>query len=183
MIDSSARADDEDESSGERQIEPSTSDAVEPDEVVEGEIEQDRRLSRPTSFTGPLPPPHVLEEYDEVVPGLKHDIVDQWKAETAHRHRTIDGMRETDHQAMQAYYGGEKRGQYLGFVILVGVLIVAGLSVALGEPVVGVASLVMAAAAAIWALRRSSLGDGAGPTDIGNGDDVEQVTPRSEDEA
>ncbi|HEY5342271.1 MAG TPA: hypothetical protein VIJ66_01240 [Solirubrobacteraceae bacterium] len=40
-------------------------------------------------------------------PGLAREIVDQWKAETAHRHRTIDGLREIDHESMRSYYKGE----------------------------------------------------------------------------
>lgn len=88
-------------------------------EVVDGEVDDDglrtdRRVSMAaSSFSGPLPPPEVLRGYDEVQPGLGREIVEQWKAETAHRHSTIDALRRTDHAAMEAFYSGEKRGQIL----------------------------------------------------------------------
>ncbi len=86
-------------------------------------------------------------------------------------------MRGTDHEAMRAYYDGEKRGQYLGFAVLVGVLVIAALSVVLDQPVVGVASLVMAGSAAVWALRRSSVSQIPPPVDVGDGDEVEKLPP------
>ncbi len=173
-------ASEDDDLAGRGELEPAGAEAVEPDEVVEGEVEPDRRLSEPAGFAGPLPPPHVLDEYEHVVPGLKHDIVDQWKTETAHRRQTVDGMRKTDHRAMRAYYEGEKRGQFLGFAILVGVLGVAVLAILTSQPWVGIAAL-GAAGTAIWALRRDSRGDSGDdpPTDIGNGDDVEKLPPGS----
>ncbi len=162
-------------------IQPGEEEAgLEGDEVVDGELEPDRRLSRPESFAGPLPPPNVLDEYDHVVPGLKNDIVDQWKAETAHRHQTIDGMRSTDVEAMRAYYEGEKRGQFLGFLVLLGVLVIAGLSIVLEQAAVGVAGIVMAGAAAVWQLRRNSLSETSPPPDVGNGDDIEKLPPSEE---
>ncbi len=165
-------------------LEPSTDGAVEGDEVLEGEVADDRRLSGPPrAFSGPLPPPDVLEEYEQVLPGLKHDIVNQWKAETAHRHQTIDGVRGTDEAAMRAYYDGEKRGQYLGFVILIGVLVIAGLSILFDQPIVGIASLLAAGGGAVWALRRSSLGNAiAAPRDLGEGDEVEGLPPGSSED-
>ena len=63
-------------------------------ELLEGEPVEDgspdRRVFAARSFSGPLPPPESLDEYDAVLPGLAREIVDQWKGETAHRHRTID---------------------------------------------------------------------------------------------
>lgn len=57
----------------------------------------DRRLTlQRASFSGPLPSPTTLAEYDEVVPGLAREIIDQWKAEIAHRHATVTSMRQAD---------------------------------------------------------------------------------------
>jgi hypothetical protein len=86
-------------------------DVIAGEPVGEDPSHPDRRLAWSASFSGPLPPPAVIAAYDRTVPGLAREIVDQWKAETAHRHRTIDGLREIDRESMRAYYGGERRGQ------------------------------------------------------------------------
>jgi uncharacterized membrane protein len=38
-----------------------------------------------TSFMGPLPPPSILREYNEIIPGLAAKIVDQTDRQTTHR--------------------------------------------------------------------------------------------------
>lgn len=165
-------ADDEDRDPPAGELEQPAED----DEVVDGEVQPDRRLSQPSHFIGPLPPPNTLDEYNEVQPGLARDIVDQWKGETAHRRRTVDHMAETDREAMRAFYAGEKRGQYLAVLVIFGVLAVATLSVALDRPIVGVGALILAAASAAWAVRRGSdtpPSTQQQPVDVGNGDDVE----------
>ena len=88
---------DPDEDGEAEAVDPVRGDIVEDGESVEGEVVDDiparQRVIAATRFSGPLPPPESLREYDEVVPGLAREIVDQWKGETAHRHRTIDGLR------------------------------------------------------------------------------------------
>jgi uncharacterized membrane protein len=110
------------------------------------------------SFSGPLPTPSILAEYDDVVPGLAREIVDQWKAETRHRHETVTSIRGTDHEAMLNYYEAERRGQTFSMVAILGVLAVAIVAIAFDRPAVGVASLLTGAAATIWAMRRRSGG-------------------------
>ena len=46
-------------------------------------ISQQQRLT--ASFSGPLPPPEVLHQYDEIVSGLAARIVAQAERQTAHR--------------------------------------------------------------------------------------------------
>jgi uncharacterized membrane protein len=149
--------------------------------VVDGEpvsddpSRPDRRLAWSASFSGPLPPPAVLTEYDQTVPGLAREIVDQWKAETGHRHRTIDGLREIDRESMRAYYGSERRGQWLALVVFLAVVAVAVLAIVLHREAVGVAAIVTGGASAIWAMRRrsDSPGTAAPPTDLGESDTIE----------
>jgi len=68
-------------------------------------------------FSGPLPPPHILGEYDNVQAGLAARIVEMAEKEQAHRH----GI---EAQALSASISTEKRGQHyallLSLVILVG---------------------------------------------------------------
>lgn len=46
-------------------------------------ISQKQQLS--VSFSGPLPPPQVLREYDEIVAGLAARLADQAERQTEHR--------------------------------------------------------------------------------------------------
>lgn len=159
------------------------SDAQELDraeDVIDGEpvgedTARDRRLAWSASFSGPLPPPPTLAEYDQTVPGLAREIVDQWKAETEHRHRTIDGLREIDQESMRAYYGSERRGQWLALAVFLAVIAVAVLAIILHREAVGVAAIVTGGASAIWAMRRRSDSPGATapPTDLGEGGTIE----------
>lgn len=130
------------------------------DEVIDGEIaERDagrRLIAESQQFSGPLPAPHVLREYEEVKPGLADIIVSQWQQETAHRHATIDGLRETDHEAMQKYYAGEKQGQWIGLGAFIALLAVIVVALVLGSDVGAIGGLIVAGAYAIWALRRRS---------------------------
>ena len=110
---------------------PAQGDIAPADEVLDGEITPDeagvggRRLIATKEFYGPLPAPEILGEYDAVRPGLADIIVGQWQAETAHRHKTIDSVRKTDHEAMQGYYRGEQRGQWIGLAAFIALLAVA----------------------------------------------------------
>jgi uncharacterized membrane protein len=137
-------------------IAPPASGAAESDPVIGERLAQDRRLTIRSSYAGPLPAPGMLAEYDRILPGLAREIVDQWKAETQHRHETVASMRATDHEEMLTYYAAERRGQTFSIVAILGVLAIAIASIALDRPAVGVTGLLTGGAAAIWAMRRRS---------------------------
>ncbi len=167
-----------DEPEGAHEIERAE-DVIVGEPVGDDPSHPDRRLAWSANFSGPLPPPAVLAKYDQTVPGLAREIVDQWKAETEHRHRTIDGLREIDQESMRAYYGGERHGQWLALVVFLAVIAVAALAVILHSEAIGVAAIVTGGASAIWAMRRRS--DGAGamtpPTNLNEGDAIETTEP------
>ncbi|HCM1919156.1 TPA: DUF2335 domain-containing protein [Salmonella enterica subsp. salamae serovar 28:r:e,n,z15] len=69
------------------------------DDLVASVIENPEVLSRvletPTvqaivlkHFQGPVPPPAMLKEYDDVIPGLANRLVELTEKEQAHRHQT-----------------------------------------------------------------------------------------------
>jgi uncharacterized membrane protein len=173
------------DSDGEGPGEPEPGDdIVEDGERVEGEVVDDdaaspgsRRVFAAQTFSGPLPPPESLQEYDNVVPGLAREIVDQWKDETAHRHKTIDGLRATDREAMRLFHEGEKRGQRYALAAIVLVLAVVVISLLLDRPAVGIAGILVGGGTLIWALRRrSNTPDDPQlpPADLGDGDHLER---------
>jgi uncharacterized membrane protein len=148
-------------------------------EVLDGEhadgttAPEDRRVELSASFSGPLPPPAVLEGYEKAVPGLAREIADQWKAETSHRHATIDGLRETDRDAMLAFYKGERRGQYLATALFVGIIGVAILGILRESQAIGISAIVAGGTSAVWAMRRRSSGPSP-PADLDDGDALEK---------
>ena len=177
--------DPQDDSDGDGPAEPEPGDdIVEDGEHVAGEVVDDdeaspssRRVFAAQTFSGPLPPPESLREYDDVVPGLAREIIDQWKGETAHRHNTIDGLRATDNEAMRLFHEGEKRGQRYALTAIVLVLAVVVISLLLDRPAVGIAGILVGGGTLVWALRRRSdtPDDPQLPsTDLGDGDELER---------
>lgn len=153
------------------------------DEVIDGEIAEEesgqrRLLAERQEFSGPLPAPHVLREYEDVKPGLADIIVSQWQQETTHRHSTIDGLRQTDHEAMQRYYEGERQGQWIGLGAFIALLAVIVVALILGSDVGAIGGLIVAGAYAIWALRRRS-SPAPMPQDLAD-DEIEMPLPEKE---
>lgn len=172
------------ESSSDEEDDPGThpgAEITDDAELLEGEPvdsgSPDRRVfAAAHSFSGPLPPPGSLDEYDAVLPGLAREIVDQWKGETAHRHRTIDELRTTDREAMRLFHAAEKRGQRYALLAITLLLAVVVVSVALDRPSVGIAGIIAGGAALVWSLRRrSDIPDNppVAPADLADGDEIE----------
>jgi uncharacterized membrane protein len=61
-----------------------------PPETVQEAAKQNAPLTitLTAAHAGPLPPPAMLREYNEVIPGLGDTIVGEFKAETSHRRQT-----------------------------------------------------------------------------------------------
>src|SRR6266699_3874292 len=66
-------------------------------------------------FSGPLPAPETLAEYDRVLPGLARRIVERWEKESDHR----QGM---ERSIVRARISNQSRGQIIGAVLAVIVL-------------------------------------------------------------
>lgn len=96
-------------------------------------------------FTGPLPPPVVLEGYEAVVPGSAERIMAMAEKEQDHRHSRED-------EIVRIF----SRGQWLAFVLGVLALGSATLLLALGRDIGGFTTLLFAVAAIVGAflLRR-----------------------------
>jgi uncharacterized membrane protein len=68
-------------------------------------------------FTGPLPHPEILAQYDTIVPGLAERIVKMAESQAQHR----QGL---EHMVVQSNTRNERRGQVFGF--LISVLVIGG---------------------------------------------------------
>lgn len=97
-------------------------------ELVENPKVLERLLERPqfmaivsqSSFRGPLPPPSMLREYNEIVDNGAERIMVRSEKEQAHRHsmqsKTVTGNIDKD-----------KRGQWMAFIITMVILAIATL--------------------------------------------------------
>lgn len=82
------------------------------------------------SFSGPLPPPEVLENYDKVYPGAAKIIIEMAQKQSSHR-------QELEKSVITSDIKNSRLGLYFGFIIgLVG--IVAGaIIISTGQAIAG----------------------------------------------
>jgi uncharacterized membrane protein len=87
-----------------------------------------------------LPPPEILQAYDEVVEGGATRIFDQWERETEHR-------QSLERRAVDAYLAGFTRAQWMAFIVILTIGVGGLIIVALGHALVGFAGFFLALAA------------------------------------
>jgi len=68
-----------------------------------------------SQYSGPLPHPEMMRQYNEIHPGFADRIIASWEKETAHRHNleTLAVRSEIDKE--KAISEDVKRGQWLAF--------------------------------------------------------------------
>lgn len=81
-------------------------------------------------FTGPLPSPEMLLQYEQTHPGLANRIVAMAESEQQHRHhletKNVEGM-----------IGKDKRGQVLAFLITCLITMISAFLIYAGHPILG----------------------------------------------
>lgn len=79
-----------------------------------------------SSWAGPLPPPEILDKYKNVISSLPERLVAQWEEEGGHR-RSLDRADQSFfHDRVRYAQQTERQGLWLGFSVVVAVLL-AGL--------------------------------------------------------
>lgn len=156
----------EDESSAERVEQESEDDAVggDSEERILPNLKESDHLPNVLAafahqYSGPLPSPLTLKEFEETLPGAAERIFAEWEAETRHRH-------ETERKILQADVRAEARGQWLGFVLALIFLGAAVYLIEAGHGATGVAVVVgeLVALVTVFILgrwRRSESGGGS----------------------
>jgi uncharacterized membrane protein len=86
-------------------------------------------------WSGPLPPPAALREFEQILPGAAKAILDMAQAEQEHRH-------QQDDTATAAARSEVSRGQWLGFTITIASIVGAGYLGAVGAPWPAIVALV-----------------------------------------
>lgn len=93
-----------------------------------------------SSFSGPLPPPQILSEYEAVFPGCAERIVAMAERQSAHRQEL-----ERNHIGSSSLV--ERRGQIFAFLIT-GIAIAGGTYlISIGKDASGLTSIITALAA------------------------------------
>jgi uncharacterized membrane protein len=97
------------------------------------------RVSQQYSFSGPLPPPEVLEKYNQAMPGLAERII--CMAEQQARHR-----QEIEKTVVNSNAFVQKVGPFLGFVVAM-TAVIGGIELVLkGKDGYGLAAIITALA-------------------------------------
>ena len=81
-------------------------------------------------FTGPLPPPQLLKEYDNIVPGAAKIIIDTAEKQSTHR-------QELEKKVIDSDINNSKLGLIFGFIIGIVGIIVGAIIIAIGQIVAG----------------------------------------------
>jgi len=90
-----------------------------------------------SSFQGPLPPPQILQHYDEIVPGSAERIISLWESQVQHRQGLEKKTIESD--IRQSYFGST-----LGFIIAMFTIGVGSFLTYIGRSTEGLATIITA---------------------------------------
>lgn len=109
-----------------------------------------RSLVRTETITGPFPPPDILEQYNQVLPGAAERIFSLTEREQQHRH-------DLQKKAINGALNKDRRGQWMGFGITVLVLFIACYFAYIGNSAFAMTlvTIDMVALAAVFAIGRS----------------------------
>lgn len=88
------------------------------EEMSGGEREQViQTITHQQEFSGPLPPPPILQDYERIQPGFANRIVSMAEVQQSHRHNL-------EKKSVDAAIGVEARGQH--YALAVSILIILG---------------------------------------------------------
>ena len=89
------------------------------------------------SFSGPLPPPQILDHYNQIVPGSAEKIISLWETQVMHRQELEKKAIGSD--IIQSYYGAT-----LGFIIAMSSIGAGTFLAYIGRPSEGLAAIITA---------------------------------------
>jgi uncharacterized membrane protein len=108
-------------------------------------------MSVEANYKGPIPPPSMLREFDQVYPGLADRIVkmaevqiESQLAEQKHIHTQEAKIVDANIRDIERELELSARGQWLMFVVLVLLIIVGTVLLIMGKDVQGSAAIVLA---------------------------------------
>lgn len=86
-------------------------------------------------FSGPLPHPKILAEYEKILPGTTDRIFSMAEKQLNHR-------QDLEEKVVTANIANEKKGMYMSFVITITAMIIAFILIFSGKTVSGFVALI-----------------------------------------
>jgi len=68
-------------------------------------------------YSGPLPPPEILAEYEELLPGASQRVFEHMEREQAHRHLMDNRDQDSRDETEGNLYTTARRGQTMAFIV------------------------------------------------------------------
>lgn len=106
-------------------------------------------LNYAEAFSGPLPPPRMLREYDSIVPGFAQTLLDQFVAQGDHRRQLEKAVILSD---VSRANWGLAAGFTLALIGVVGSLLI----ISSGNPGIGLTTLIISLAPLVIAFLETS---------------------------
>lgn len=103
---------------------------------------QNNHIVQYAEFSGPVPPPQILERYEQLVPGIAKQIFETVDRQSAHR-QAIE-KKIIHHNIIRSYIG-----QATGFIIAMSALVFGFILIIKGQSAEGIASILTALAGVV----------------------------------
>jgi len=126
------------------------------DDNGEGEPLVTDSLEVAASYSGPLPPPEWLRQYEEVLPGIADRMMTVVESTVSEQHLAAEHQRGMDRQVVNAGITIARRGQILASLMGLGFLVAAVVLTLAGQSILG-GTLGLAIMAAIVTTFRMAL--------------------------
>lgn len=94
-------------------------------------------VRREEAYQGPIPPPVILAQYDQIQSGLADRIMKMAESETAHRQSIENRAIDADIVFKGKEYTERRIGQFLGFCIGTAAIFCGSYTAIHGQPLVG----------------------------------------------
>lgn len=91
---------------------------------------QQMSMTQSFSFSGPLPPPQLLKQYNDVVPNGAERLMQMAERQQGHRH-------DLENVVINGNVKAEARGQWMGLLISVVVIVAGTYLAAMGKQITG----------------------------------------------
>ena len=86
------------------------------------QISNQNATIRAEQFQGPIPPPSILNQYNDMLPGAADRIIAMAEKEAAHRHKMEEKALDAEIKGLKAEAEDTKRGQFFGFFIALAII-------------------------------------------------------------
>ena len=90
-------------------------------------------LAKRSEYSGPIPPPDQLREFEQVCPGAAQTLIDNYRAESEHRREIERQAIEVQRRELEQDRKERTTGQWMGFVLVPLVLVAVVLLGWMGE--------------------------------------------------